>query len=76
MKLSTICNAIADNIIESHGNLNKDITGATSDSRAISSGYLFCAMKGAKMDGHDFIDAALAKGASAKSLICFMIVMF
>ncbi len=65
MKLSTICNAIADNIIESHGNLNKDITGATSDSRAVSSGYLFCAMKGAKMDGHDFIDAALAKGASA-----------
>ena len=65
MKLSTICNAIADNIIESHGDLDKDITGATSDSRAISSGYLFCAMKGAKMDGHDFIEAALAKGASA-----------
>ena len=65
MKLSTICNIIADNIIESHGDLDKEVTGATSDSRAVMPGHLFCAMKGAKMDGHDFIKAALAKGAGA-----------
>ena len=65
MKLSTICNAISENIIESHGCLDKEITGATSDSRAVEPGYLFCAMKGAKMDGHDYIEAALAKGAAA-----------
>ena len=65
MKLTTICNAISGNIIECQGDLNKEITGATSDSRAISPGYLFCAMKGARQDGHDFIEAALAKGAGA-----------
>ena len=65
MKLSNICNAITDNILECHGNLDTNITGASSDSRAIQAGYLFCAMKGAKLDGHDFIEAALAKGAGA-----------
>ena len=44
----------------------KDITflGANMDSRKIEAGQLFIALKGER-DGHDFIGAALEKGAAA-----------
>jgi UDP-N-acetylmuramoyl-L-alanyl-D-glutamate--2,6-diaminopimelate ligase len=38
------------------------------DSRKVTRGSLFVAVKGQKSDGHDFIDAAVASGASA--VIC------
>ena len=41
-----------------------DFSGATLDSRAVRSGMLFVAIKGEKVDGRDFIPAALAKGAA------------
>ncbi|HWT98757.1 MAG TPA: UDP-N-acetylmuramoyl-L-alanyl-D-glutamate--2,6-diaminopimelate ligase [Terriglobales bacterium] len=41
------------------------ITGLTADSRAVRPGYLFAALPGNKMDGRDFIPAALAQGAAA-----------
>lgn len=41
------------------------ITGATSDSRQVRPGNLFCAIRGAQLDGHEFIPAALAAGATA-----------
>ena len=44
----------------------KDVTflGANNDTRKIEEGQLFVALKGAR-DGHDFIPAALQKGAAA-----------
>ena len=44
----------------------KDVTflGANNDTRKLEAGQLFIALKGAR-DGHDFIGAALEKGASA-----------
>ena len=44
----------------------KDVTflGANNDTRKIQAGQLFVALKGAR-DGHDFIPAALEKGAAA-----------
>src|SRR5262249_4524738 len=41
------------------------ITGLTADSRAVRPGYLFAALRGNKVDGRDFIPAALAQGAAA-----------
>ena len=42
-----------------------DITGITSDSRSVEPGYLFAAVPGLSVDGRDFIDDALARGAHA-----------
>src|SRR5271168_1330385 len=40
-------------------------TGYSIDSRTIGPGELFFAVSGERLDGHDFVDAALAKGAVA-----------
>jgi len=42
-----------------------EITGLTCDSRAVKPGTLFAALPGAKVDGRDFIAAAIEKGAVA-----------
>ena len=39
--------------------------GVTQDSRAVKAGYIFVALKGEKVDGHDYIGAAVKNGASA-----------
>jgi UDP-N-acetylmuramoyl-L-alanyl-D-glutamate--2,6-diaminopimelate ligase len=42
-----------------------NITSITADSRKVRDGSLFFAIKGAKSDGHDYIDKAIASGAAA-----------
>lgn len=42
-----------------------DIRGLTQDSRKVEKGYLFVAIPGEKLDGHDYIPDAVVKGASA-----------
>jgi UDP-N-acetylmuramoyl-tripeptide--D-alanyl-D-alanine ligase len=39
--------------------------GYSIDSRTVKSGELFFAVRGERMDGHDFVDQALEKGAAA-----------
>lgn len=39
-------------------------SGVSIDSRSVKEGELFVALKGEKMDGHDYVKAALAQGAS------------
>lgn len=46
-------------------NGDPEITGITCDSRAVTPGTLFAALPGARVDGHDFVPAALAAGAAA-----------
>src|SRR3990172_12920025 len=41
------------------------VSGISIDSRAIRPGYLFVAMKGGSVDGHDYIQKAIDNGAAA-----------
>jgi UDP-N-acetylmuramoyl-L-alanyl-D-glutamate--2,6-diaminopimelate ligase len=41
------------------------VSGITLDSRGVKPGYLFVALKGGSVDGHDFIDMAIENGAVA-----------
>lgn len=40
-------------------------SGFASDSRAVSAGTLFAAVSGTRVDGHDFVEPAVAAGATA-----------
>lgn len=42
-----------------------EVTGLADDSRMVGAGDLFVAVRGETVDGHDFIEGALEKGASA-----------
>mgnify|MGYP000722272710 CR=1 FL=1 len=42
-----------------------EVKGVTSDSRKISDGFIFVAIKGTAFDGHNFIQEAVQKGARA-----------
>jgi UDP-N-acetylmuramoyl-tripeptide--D-alanyl-D-alanine ligase len=44
---------------------NAEALGYSIDSRTIGAGELFFAVKGERVDGHDFVETALAKGAMA-----------
>lgn len=45
--------------------LNCDVTGVEFDSRRVTQGSLFVALTGKNVDGHQFIQSAVSKGASA-----------
>ena len=47
------------------GRIDRDCTGIFSDSRKVTPGSLFVAVKGFASDGHDFIEKAVRSGASA-----------
>ena len=44
---------------------NLIVTGITTDSRKISEGVLFIALKGENFNGEDFVEDAITKGATA-----------
>ena len=44
---------------------NTEATGYSIDSRTIAAGELFFAVRGERLDGHDFVETALANGAVA-----------
>ncbi|WP_420316078.1 UDP-N-acetylmuramoyl-L-alanyl-D-glutamate--2,6-diaminopimelate ligase [Ekhidna sp.] len=50
------------------GNRDEEVAGVTFDSRKVEKGFLFVAVKGLTVDGHDFIDTAIEKGA--KVIVC------
>lgn len=53
------------NIVSSHGNLDREITGVAYDSRKALSGYLFVCIKGYATDGHQYAQQAVDNGAVA-----------
>ncbi len=50
------------------GSSETEITGICSDSRKAETGSLFIAVPGTAVDGHDFIDSTIEKGA--KAVLC------
>lgn len=44
---------------------DRAVTGVTHDSRGVSRGSIFCAVRGARFDGHDFAATAVEAGAVA-----------
>lgn len=50
------------------GSLEREIVGIVYDSRRVTPGVVFVALPGANVDGHDFINTAIARGAAA--IIC------
>lgn len=63
MKLEKLLASIK--ALEVKGDLNKDISGVNIDSRLIEKDHLFFAVKGTQTDGHNYIDKAIEKGATA-----------
>lgn len=51
--------------IASDDSSTADITDASTDSRDVTKGSLFVALKGPTFDGHDFLDDVLSKGVDA-----------
>mgnify|MGYP000498283601 CR=1 FL=1 len=52
-------------IVSVSGNTSELVSGIAYDSRKVTDAYLFVAIKGLQSDGHDFIDKAIASGATA-----------
>lgn len=50
------------------GNRDEEIKGIAFDSRKVEKGFLFVAVKGLTVDGHDYIEVAIKKGA--KVIVC------
>ena len=50
------------------GDVHVDIIDIQSDSRKIGQGYLFVAVRGTAVDGHNYIAGAIEKGA--KAIVC------
>ncbi len=46
------------------GNENETIQGLALDSRKVTNGFLYAALKGSIVDGHDYIEKAIALGAT------------
>ncbi len=54
-------------ILETHGNIDMGVSSVSLDSRIIEPNSLFVALRGNVLDGHDFINEVIEKGA--KSII-------
>src|SRR5215211_571510 len=65
--IETVARALdeAGLLVERCGVLPSDIVGITDDSRAVRSDFMFVAVRGTERDGHDYLDAAAAAGATA-----------
>ncbi len=63
MKLKQLLDGVA--IVAARIDENADIALVTADSRQVIPGSMFVAMKGLVSDGHDFIEQAIQRGASA-----------
>ncbi len=65
MKLIDLICACKEIRFQTIGSMDVEIFGITSSTKKITEGYLFVALQGTEVDGHDFIAEAIEKGAVA-----------
>ncbi|MBI2469865.1 MAG: UDP-N-acetylmuramoyl-L-alanyl-D-glutamate--2,6-diaminopimelate ligase [Planctomycetes bacterium] len=63
MKLSELCSCLKEH--RSYDFMEKEVCGITHNSQRVKGGYVFVAIKGHKLDGHDFIVDVMKKDAAA-----------
>lgn len=63
LHLTSLLASLQDYYVE--GNLDRDITSITNHSGEVKDGSLFICIPGIKVDGHDYADAAVKRGAAA-----------
>ncbi len=63
MRLADMLNGVP--FLSLNGNKAQDIQGIAYSSKNVQPGFLFTALKGLKTDGHEFLEEALANGATA-----------
>ncbi|MCC7074520.1 MAG: UDP-N-acetylmuramoyl-L-alanyl-D-glutamate--2,6-diaminopimelate ligase [Deltaproteobacteria bacterium] len=66
---SLVRQALAPRGVEVHGSLPPLLLGVSTDSRAVTPGSLFVALKGDSFDGHAFVKDALVDGGAAAAMI-------
>ena len=54
---------------QAEGDLDQKVSGLTYDSRKVGNGLVFFAIPGEKVDGHDYIAEAVARGAAAVVMV-------
>ena len=52
-------------VLSLNGNTTQDVQGIAYSSKNVQSGFLFTALKGLKTNGYEFVEEALANGATA-----------
>lgn len=62
-RLNDILNAVK--LISTSGAMDVEIKGITADSRKVEAGWVFVAVSGTQVDGHQFIEKAITSGAIA-----------
>jgi len=55
-------------LVSTYGDMEAEVENIVFDSRKVSKGCVFVAMRGTQVDGHQFIDQAIEKGAAA--IVC------
>ena len=65
MSLIQIARACGGTYLGDENQKHTEAAGVVIDSRLVEPGFLFVAVKGARVDGHSFIPTAFAKGAAA-----------
>src|ERR1044071_5290515 len=63
MQLKELIEALAPSCVE--GPVDLEVLGITYDSRRVTPGMVFVAIPGQNADGHDFINTAIERGATA-----------
>ncbi|HEY1173203.1 MAG TPA: UDP-N-acetylmuramoyl-L-alanyl-D-glutamate--2,6-diaminopimelate ligase [Verrucomicrobiae bacterium] len=66
MQLKELINDLQPMRVE--GNLQREVLGITYDSRRVTPGMVFVAVRGQNVDGHDYIASAIDRGAAA--IVC------